>query len=96
MSDPIDDGGPAFPAKWTNYGESNATAPDNSIVPPGETVELQGMSLRDYFAGQIMVAFVGAGLEAAKVSELHAKNILDDAAASSYVFADEMLKARRT
>lgn len=53
MSAP-DDGGPAFPSQWTNDDGMNATAPDGQLVPPGGTVPLIGMSLREYFAAKAM------------------------------------------
>lgn len=48
------DGGPAFPSRWENTGDGNARAPDGQIVPPYCTAYLQGMSLRDWFAGQAL------------------------------------------
>ena len=46
----IETGGPAFPGEWTNESDIHLTAPDGRVAPPGWTVQLPGMSMRDYFA----------------------------------------------
>lgn len=51
----------------------------------------KGMSLRDYFAGQV-VAAVLAG--AATIPVSHTSPTLTDIAEKSYLLADAMLKAR--
>ena len=78
MADNIDDGGPAFPhlrplARWTDDG-------------PEMVKENMGMSLRDWFAGQVM-----AGL-AEKFLVLGLDEV--DIARGCFKYADEMLKAR--
>lgn len=67
MTDPIKDGGPAF--------------------PPHPGSQHQGMSLRDWFAGQ---AAVGLTWQAGGPWEQEADNI----ARGAYVMADAMLAAR--
>ena len=75
MTDKIDDGGPAFPRTVQRWNDSL----DHSV---------QGMSLRDYFAGQIaggMAAFSGTfGISFGP----------GDIATRSYQVADAMLAAR--
>ena len=66
----INDGGPAFPCE--SYGLKNGKE---------TTVPAQGMSLRDYFAGQALVGML-------------ASNSRSWCAEDSYVYADAMLKAR--
>lgn len=81
----IDDGGPAFPTSWTNEGERNEQAPNGVIVPPGVTIQLHGMTLRDYFAAQAMVQItlgVCVGDKAFYAQE-------------AYKMADAMLRARK-
>jgi hypothetical protein len=68
------DGGPAFPL----MGESNH--PDG-----GRYLFNQGMTLRDYFAGQAL-----AGL----MSDQTIKAMPEDFAESAYLAADAMLAAR--
>lgn len=50
-------GGPAFPSAFTNDGDRNTTAPDGSIVPPGFTVPMQGMTLRQWYAGMALAGY---------------------------------------
>jgi hypothetical protein len=90
---PIDDGGPAFPLEEWHFTEA-AMHPDKG---PHEFVGMYpGMSLRDYFAGQVCGhieaewsrAFVAAeaGEELAEASQV---------AQRSYEIADAMLAARK-
>jgi hypothetical protein len=78
---------PAFPASWTNDGDRNATAPDGQVVPPAWTHHMTGMTLRDYFAGQVM-----AGLATSK-GEANGMTFAEFAQAA-YMAADAMLEER--
>jgi hypothetical protein len=85
-----DDGGPAFPSQWTNDDGMNATAPDGQLVPPGGTVPLIGMSLRDYLAAAALQGYIAAHSgENVKFPSAHV------AADQAYEYADAMLEARR-
>ena len=78
MSEPIDDGGPAFPVPVTpTRGGGWASCK-----------EVEGMSLRDWFAGQAL-----AGMFAADTPD----SVLtaDDKADQAYHAADAMLAARK-
>ena len=95
----INDAGPAFPATWTNDSDGNATAPDGSIVPPGHTIALQGMSLRDWYAGLAMEAFTGNmvmndKVTVAKLQAVKLIDALDDLAVLAFATAEAMLRAR--
>jgi hypothetical protein len=68
------DGGPAFPV----IGESNH--PDG-----GRYLFNQGMTLRDYFAGQALAGLMG---------DQTIKAMPDEFAESAYIAADSMLAAR--
>lgn len=70
------DGGPAFPAHWMNdeYGHER----DN------------GMSLRDYFAGQALNGFITAHKDGQATEFQNAEHV----ASWCYEWADAMLKAR--
>jgi hypothetical protein len=73
MSAPTDNGGPAFPVADTVY-------------PSGQVQHgFNGMSLRDWFAGQAL-----AGMLADQMREGHPK----DYAKNAYRFADAVLAAR--
>jgi len=74
MSNLINDGGPAFP--------------DPLRADPSETIDDSqlGMSLRDYFAGQALVACMD--------SVFRDDGSANDAAPLCYKWADAMLKAR--
>ena len=77
----IKDGGPAFPSKMlVNRFATEETAQ--------QLISADGMTLRDWFAGQAINAFI-----------LHVKSYSheskwEDAAISSYVISDAMLIAR--
>jgi hypothetical protein len=85
------DGGPAFPAHFTNEGERNVMSPDGRVVPPGYAVVMQGMTLRDYFAAKAMQAGIcghfANGAEGGHWSP-------EEISAFAYEQADAMLKAR--
>lgn len=72
----IDDGGPAFPAPGV-YLDENITP---RCVENGES----GLSLRDWFAGQVLSAFTGERIVDA-----------DALARTCYRLADAMLAARK-
>ncbi len=74
----IDDGGSAFP-KPTTY------APDFSEIQYG----CYGMSLRDYFAGQVMGHLFNADINDAVLPYL--KKHLSVLARTSYAYADAMI-----
>ena len=79
MSEPINDGGPAFPVPMF------AREADGQPMSATE-YGLGGMSLRDWFAGKALVALphIGCG------GDLNT----EDAAKAAYQIADAMLKAR--
>ena len=54
---------PAFPGPFTNDSDMNDTAPDGQLVPPGYTVHMQGMSIRDWLAGQALAGGLEQGVE---------------------------------
>jgi hypothetical protein len=83
------DGGPAFPFTYTTDSDTYSTMPDGQVVPPGSTVELRGMSLRDWFAGQALAGGVASPNCPKDFDENHM-------ARSAYEIADAMLAARRT
>jgi hypothetical protein len=75
MSTPINNGGPAFPCE--TYGHRNGKE---------TTIPTNGMSLRDWFAGQALAGLTnGARGTGWRKSEL---------AKDAFAFADAMLAAR--
>lgn len=77
----MNDGGPAFPEIDKSYRDCNGTA-----VEIRDYKVTGGMSLRDWFAGKAMQAYVTSpAWEGAK---------RDSIAKWAYNMADEMLKAR--
>ena len=77
----VDDGGSAFP-KPTTY------APDFSEIQYG----CYGMSLRDYFAGQVMGHFIKEDIDHAFLPYL--KKHLSALARTAYAYADAMIDER--
>ena len=73
MSNTIDDGGPAFPFAATDVSNMN--------------MQSKGMTLRDWFAGQVMIGLC---------SPLSKNGALDPytLAFKSYQYADAMIEAR--
>lgn len=89
MSNPINDGGPAFPgiAGESGYG----TSTQNGISPNGETIWInhnKGLSLRDYFAAKALIALPNIGCGADLT--------LPELASEAYALADAMIAARET
>ncbi len=72
----IDDGGPAFPGSFSGHcGLANHLAPCDCCVP-------SGMTLRDYFAGKVVVFFL-------------ARDPAAVAAKRAYDYADAMIAVRK-
>lgn len=75
MSEPINDGGPAFPKAAAVFANGQCADCSN-----------EGMTLRDWFAGQVA--------EKCFHEFWGEQTACDDAAIAAYKFADAMLKAR--
>jgi hypothetical protein len=82
------DGGPAFPGVLTNY----QLATGQRTVETGQN----GMSLRDYFAGQALIGIVaGAASDTLVSKEDHEQGLACGLVAGmAYELADAMLAAR--
>jgi hypothetical protein len=78
MTTKPDDGGPAFPFEFE----------DHQVDGPSETLVHAGMSLQDYFAGQVL-----AGMAARASLSVEPADRLADRA---YAIADAMLRARQS
>lgn len=52
----MNDGGPAFPTTWYNDSEEIQTAPNGAYIAPEGSVQIPGMSLLDWFAGQAQIS----------------------------------------
>lgn len=76
----LNDGGPAFP-RPRGFDESMGTYPQN------------GMSLRDFFAGQALAGMAGE-YRAAQMYTCEFDETCESIAKSAYELADAMLKAR--
>ena len=90
MNTQNDGGGPAFPsAAAERYKDSEGFTQLRPTRDSGP-----GMSLRDWFAGQVMAGWCGAKVnidnEPLSGTEKHAKTMAD----LSYLYADAMLVAR--
>lgn len=77
----IYNGGPAFPSEERIYGA------DGTVL---QKVEYRGMTLRDWFAGQVL-----AGMMACDPAIVDGKYEPDIVARSCFALADAMLKARQ-
>lgn len=126
MSNPIDDGGPAFGGKQTQYriyGDDQkalelagqmakaAEGQTKAIVISEEdskrvgafSLEVQGMSLRDYYAGQAMVGLIsgrplawgGVGIGAKKEYVEDWEKDLKNISAAAYDLADAQVARKR-
>jgi len=84
MTAPQADGGPAFPQVETLPANENQGRYSPEVVSSG------GMSLRDYFAGQALIALYGAIQPGEKQSNITALPGV------CYKIADAMLAARQT
>ena len=81
MDDQFDDGGPAFPV--TGYAATNGHTSPADVCGMG----FGGMSLRDYYAGGVMVGLLSSSEPSESLDVPHY-------ASFSYEIADAMLKAR--
>lgn len=81
----INDGGPAFPVHIENCTDGNMVAL-GVLLPPGSTVDFQGMTLRDYFAAKAMQGFCTQPPEHFESTQ----QVAEDA----YRLADAMIAAR--
>ena len=76
MAEKINDGGPAFPASY--------------YTDDGEWAKRDGMTLRDYFAGQAVSQIIATCAN----DTTHGMSKADYFAGRAYEIADAMLKAR--
>lgn len=83
----INDGGPAFPVHIENCTDENMVAL-GVLLPPGSTVDFQGMTLRDYFAAKAMQALLPT------ITEFPDETWRYGLALDSYCMADAMIAAR--
>lgn len=83
MSEPFNDGGPAFPRSFSVDARDVNNRPDQAQ---------EGMSLRDYFAAKAMQGYLAAGSEIGE----RARESPDAVAEWAYRNADSMLKARES
>lgn len=83
MSTPINDGGPAFPV-------------DDRYHADGRVYGSNGMTLRDYFAGQAMNGMISGDAQPYISIKESADGIVqeDKTASRAYRYADAMLAAR--
>ena len=79
----INDGGPAYPSG----GIPGAT--------DSRSVQRDGMSMRDYFAGQVLGGLGGISTELAQVAKNRGLLFSDIVAGYCYEIADAMLAARK-
>lgn len=77
------DGGPAFPTEKF----------DNMLRD--EPVGYHGMSLRDYFAGQAIIALMSSPTWLTRAAYEHRADFKDSLVANAYVLADKMLEERK-
>ena len=76
------DGGPAFPSTFPLYAVDTATGDVREVPEP------RGMSLRDYFAAQVMNQMISLSMDG------DGGWSCENVAAGCYNLADAMLKAR--
>lgn len=80
---PADDGGPAFPRPFSKDGDTEAWSQE-------------GISVRDYFAGQALTGMIAEGMFASALSqEGDTPAAFGRMAEDCYGFADAMLTARK-
>lgn len=81
------DGRPAFPTCWKNTGGGKNYGPGGTLIPPGGVELIEGMSLRQWYAGQFACHYpVHVNLDG--ISDETAEAL----AKASFKFADAMLR----
>lgn len=84
MSERINDCGPAFP-------KATVVCANGSVI---DVLSTGGMSLRDWFAGQALIAMhIHTALIETQLEDAEGANIIENAR-DAYKYADAMLKAR--
>lgn len=76
---------PAAPAAWWNTGDLNASAPNGEVVPPGASVMMHGLTIREHFAGLAMQGLL------AKAGADRRENYGEAIAVCATSFADALL-----
>ena len=101
-----DHSGPVHPTPWTNDGDMHAYAPNGQAVPPGGTVMLEGMTVRDEFASRALIGLLTSGNPATNLTldaVLHEdaehnryiqQTVAQQLSMASYALADAMLAER--
>jgi hypothetical protein len=51
---------PVFPTTFHNDGDRNVTAPDGQLVPPGDTVSMPGITVRQLYAGLALQGYLAS------------------------------------
>ena len=85
----INNGGPAFP-RPASKGNNYVTGEEDVVVDPQN-----GMSLRDWFAGQALIAQMIGHDAALRSGYIDEPDKIITHANEAYRFADAMLKARK-
>ena len=80
------DGGPAFPRPHSTTEWGDYTDEDRPAQP--------GMSLRDYFAGQVLAGIVGRELEHYRDDDRELRELTDTLTEYAWLIADAMIEAR--
>ena len=82
------DGGPAFPVTMQNDSDGFILDWYGQMMPPGTRRQWNGLSIRDYFAGQALAGIIAAHTGDAPLPDgLHAVN-------DAYEYADAMISER--
>lgn len=90
MSEPIDNGGPAFPVPMFTREADGQPLSAADFFNGGN-----GMTLRDWFAGMALSGLIGKAYYAASQTDDPFTGISETLAVVSYGMADAMLAARK-
>lgn len=100
MSEPIDDGGPAFPGlpsliSASEFVDGDRTDKSTEFDIHDEYLQC-GMSLRDWFAGQAIISFRIQFSSKLEPENAQLKEAAEKTALYAYKIADAMLAARKS
>lgn len=80
---------PVYPEVFRNDGDLNVSGPQGEVVPPGGSVQVPGMTLRQYYAGLAM-----QGMLADNTWGGHLQACAKDAVAAADALIAELEKPR--
>jgi hypothetical protein len=82
---------PVFPPTFHNDGDRNVTAPDGQLVPPGDTVSMPGITVRQLYAGMALQGYIAASSNCTACGPLEPPEFASAIGRDSWIMADALI-----